>query len=63
MDTIPHTNSTETMRVPRIRRERKAPVAVQTEITKTPESELMSVDEYFDEVWQRYLEKYEKLQA
>ena len=34
----------------------------QPEIEKTPESELMSVEEYFDMVWNRYLEKYEKLQ-
>ena len=33
------------------------------EVAKTPESELMSVEEYFDIVWSRYLEKYEKLQG
>jgi hypothetical protein len=63
MDTIAYTNSTETVCAPRIRRGRKATVAAQTAIEKTPESELMTVEEYFDEVWQRYLEKYEKLQA
>lgn len=60
MDTIACTDSTETMRVPRIRRGRKAPVAAQTAIEKTPESELMTVEEYFDEVRQRCMEKYEK---
>ena len=33
------------------------------EAPKTPENELLSVEEYFDMVWQRYLEKYEKLQG
>ena len=28
---------------------------------KTPESELMSVEEYFDIVWHRYIEKQERL--
>ena len=28
---------------------------------KTPESELMSVEEYFDIVWHRYIEKQEKI--
>ena len=55
MDTIAYTNSTETVCAPRIRRGRKATVAAQT-----PESELMSEDEYFDEVRQRCLENYEK---
>ena len=36
-------------------------VTLHTEISKTPESELMSVDEYFDMVWNRYMEKYEEL--
>lgn len=43
-------------------RGRKA-VGTTQSIEKTPESELMTVEEYFDEVWNRYLEKYEKLQA
>ena len=41
----------------------KKPVGSLQTVEKTPESELMTVEEYFDEVWQRYLEKYEKLQA
>lgn len=60
MDTIAYTNSTETVCAPRIRRGRKATVAAQTAIEKAPESELMSEDEYFDEVRQRCLENYEK---
>jgi len=63
MDTIVYSNSTETIHSPRIRRGRKAPVAAQTAIEKTPESELMSVEEYFGMVWERYLEKYENLQS
>lgn len=30
-------------------------------LAKTSESELMSVEEYFDMVWHRYLEKHEKM--
>ena len=41
----------------------RKPVGSPQPVEKTPESELMTVEEYFDEVWQRYLEKYEKLQA
>ena len=63
MDTVAYTNSTETMRAPRIRRGRKAPVVDKTTIEKTPESELMTVEEYFGMVWERYLEKYENLQS
>ena len=39
------------------------PIGTTQSVDKTPESELMTVEEYFDEVWQRYLEKYEKLQG
>lgn len=41
----------------------RKPVGSTQAVEKTPESELMTVEEYFDEVWNRYLEKYEKLQA
>ena len=41
----------------------RMPVGTTQNVEKTPESELMTVEEYFDEVWQRYLEKYEKLQG
>ena len=47
----------------RTRRVRKVPSDEQGEVQKTPESELMSVEEYFDMVWDRYLEKYEELQG
>lgn len=60
METVAYTNDTDTMRVPRTRRIHKA-TAIHSEVPKTPESELMSVDEYFDMVWNRYMEKYEEL--
>jgi len=41
----------------------RKPIGTTQSNDKTPESELMTVEEFFDEVWQRYLEKYEKLQA
>ena len=63
MDTVTSTTSTETMRTSHIRRGRKAPASAQNAFEKTPERELMSVEEYFDKVWERYLEKYENLQS
>ena len=51
------------MRVPRIRRGRKAPVAAQAVIEKPPESELMSVDEYFGILRKRINEYYDNLQS
>lgn len=63
MDTIAYTNSTETVCAPRIRRGRKATVAAQTAIEKTPESELMSVDEYFDILHKMVDEYYVSIQS
>ncbi|MBP3762715.1 MAG: hypothetical protein J6I49_02420 [Bacteroidales bacterium] len=40
-------------------RQRSAKAA---DLPKTPESELMEVEEFFDIVWKRYLEKHESLQ-
>ncbi len=57
MDTVAYTNDTDTMRMPCTRRIVKT-TARHMEISKTPESELMSVEEYFDMVWNRYMEKY-----
>lgn len=37
----------------------RKPIGTTQSVDKTPESELMTVEEYFDEVWQRYLEKQE----
>lgn len=58
MDTVAYTNSTETMRASRIQRGRKASVAAQAAIEKTPESELMSVDKYFGILRKRVNEYY-----
>ena len=63
METIASTISTNTVGLLRTRRVRKVPSDEQGEVQKTPESELMSVEEYFDMVWDRYLEKYEELQG
>ncbi|MBP5536354.1 MAG: hypothetical protein J6X62_06130 [Bacteroidales bacterium] len=60
MDAVAYTNNTDTAQMPHTRRIHKASTR-HAEISKTPESELMSVDEYFDMVWNRYMEKYEKL--
>ena len=62
MEKTASTIPTNTVGLSRTRRVRKAPTDEQREVQKTPESELMSVEEYFDMVWDRYLEKYEKLQ-
>jgi len=58
-----YTNTSETIRIPRTKRVAKASVSKQIEVSKTPENELMSVDDYFGMVWNRYLEKYEKLHS
>lgn len=61
MDSIA-TESSNSVHTRRAARDSK-PVCNPQTVEKTPESELMTVEEYFDEVWQRYLEKHEKLQA
>ena len=53
MEPTTYVNDTETVRMPRTKRTRKASAAKSAEIPKTPESELMSVDEYFGMVWDR----------
>ena len=62
MESVATTNRPKAARTMHATRSRK-PVGSPQPVEKTPESELMTVEEYFDEVWQRYLEKYEKLQA
>ncbi|MBO4614459.1 MAG: hypothetical protein J5709_05035 [Bacteroidales bacterium] len=62
MKTVSYTRNAETSAANTDRKNRD--VAKQRcEVSKTPENELLSVEEYFDMVWQRYLEKYEKLQG
>lgn len=58
---IAYSNVTETVQNPHAKRFSKTKAAMQTKVPKTPESELMSVEEYFGMVWNRCLEKYEKL--
>lgn len=41
----------------------KKPRPATEDLPKTPESELMTVEEFFGKVWDRYLEKYESLQS
>ena len=57
MDTVTVDNSKDKNRIPRL----KCEIQKTMSNKKTTESELMSVNEYFDMVWDRYLEKYEKL--
>lgn len=45
-----------------VQKARRRPLAARIE-SKTPECEMMSVDDYFAMVWNRYLEKYENLQG
>ena len=59
METVTaYTNATETTRTPRTRCTAKAAASKQTEVPKTPESELMSVDEYFG-ILHRMVDKYQ----
>ena len=60
MELVVQKNSTKTARTQAAKRKVQS---VQTDMQKTPESELTSVEEYFGAVWNRYLEKYEKLQG
>lgn len=61
MESLTYTDSTSTARSSRLRQARKA-VDSQPSAGKTPESELMTVEEYFDEVWQRY-QKTQEIQS
>lgn len=61
MESIATIERPKAMRTVHSSRNRKSVGSTQS-VEKTPESELMTVEEYFDEVWSRYLEKYEKLQ-
>ena len=58
METVSYIESKEATRVSKEKATKQ-----NCDVAKTPDSELMSVEEYFDMVWNRYLEKYEKLQG
>ena len=61
METAVCTNDTDTMRMPSPRHILKS--TTHTDIPKTPESELMSVDEYFDILRKRVNDYYDSLQG
>lgn len=63
MDTIAYINDTETMRMSPAKRYRKTPATKQIAPEKTPESELMSVEEYFDILRKRVNDYYDGLQG
>ena len=64
METISaYTNATETIRTPRTRHVAKATASKQSEVPKTPESELMSVDEYFGILHRMVDEYYDSTQG
>ena len=57
MDPVVSTKDTDTKRIPHTRRA----AAHHTEIPKTPESELMTVEEYFDILRKRVNDYYDNL--
>ena len=60
MDAVAYTNDTDTKRMPRTRRISKT-TARHMEIPKTPESELMTVEEYFEILRKRVNDYYDNL--
>ena len=58
-----HTNATETIQIPRTKSVAKAAASNQTAVPKTPESELMSVDEYFGILHRMVDEYYDSIQG
>lgn len=62
MESLTYTDSTTTARSSRLRQARKA-VDSQPSAGKTPESELMEVDEYFDILHKMVDEYYDSIQG
>ena len=62
MESLTNTDSTTTARTSRLRQARKA-VDSQPSAGKTPESELMEVDEYFDILHKMVDEYYDSIQG
>ena len=62
MESLTNTDSTSTARSSRLRQARKA-VDSQPSVGKTPESELMEVDEYFDILHKMVDEYYDSIQG
>ena len=61
MDTVAYTNDTDTMQMPRTRRIAKVSAHQAAKDAKTPESELMTVEEYFGILRKRVNEYYDNL--
>ena len=61
MDAVVNTNDTDTRRMPRTRRIAKVSVSKTAKVTKTPESELMTVEEYFGILRKRVNDYYDNL--
>lgn len=61
MDALAYTNDTETMRMPHTKRIAKASASKAAKVAKTPESELMTVEEYFGILRKRVNDYYDNL--
>ncbi len=59
--TVAYANDTKTMRKPHSRVVRKSSVSKKNEVPKTPESELMTVEEYFGILRKRVNDYYDSL--
>lgn len=61
MDSVAYTNDAETMKMPRTRSIDKVSVSKAAKVAKTPESELMTVEEYFGILRKRVNDYYDNL--
>lgn len=61
MDAVAYTNDTDTIRMPRTRRIAKESASQAAKVAKTPESELMTVEEYFGILRKRVNDYYDNL--
>lgn len=61
MDAVAYTNDTDTKRMPRTRRIAKVSASQAAKVAKTPESELMTVEEYFGILRKRVNDYYDNL--
>ena len=61
MDAVAYTNDTDTMRMPRTRRIAKVSASKAAKVVKTPESELMTVEEYFGILRKKVNDYYDNL--
>ena len=61
MDSVAYTNDAETVKMPRTRRIAKVSASKAAKIAKTPESELMTVEDYFGILRKRVNDYYDNL--